>query len=45
VTTELGGGKYLVEGVKFNMSGWWELSFTINDERHKDDVSFNVVVN
>ena len=29
VSAHLGAGKYRVEGVKFTMSGWWELRFAI----------------
>jgi len=25
VTKELGDGRYLIEGMKFSMSGWWEI--------------------
>jgi hypothetical protein len=44
VTQELGGGEYLVEGVKFNMAGWWEMRFDIAANGQSDSVSFNVVV-
>jgi hypothetical protein len=27
VTKDLGNGRYQVEGLKFNMGGWWELKF------------------
>lgn len=43
VTKELGGGKYLVEGMQFNMGGWWELKLQI-DGSHADDVTFNVML-
>lgn len=29
VTRELGGGRYLLEGVKFHMNGRWELVFSV----------------
>ncbi len=44
VTANLGGGKYRVEGVKFNMSGWWELKFAISSAAGDDDVVFNLTL-
>ena len=44
VTKNLGGGDYLVEGVKFNMAGWWEMSFDITGDGQTDSVTFNVVL-
>ncbi|MBX3577194.1 MAG: FixH family protein [Rhizobiaceae bacterium] len=40
--TELGGGRYRIDGVRFNMSGWWELKFSISAAQGKDDVVFNL---
>ena len=31
VTRSLGDGTYLVEGMKFQMGGWWVADFTITD--------------
>ena len=42
VTRSLGGGRYQVEGLKFNMGGWWELRFRITSEAGTDSVTFNV---
>lgn len=42
VTRELGAGVYQVEGVKFNMGGWWELKFRIDSEAGTDSVTFNL---
>lgn len=43
VTEELGNGDYLVEGLRFQMGGWWELSFTITDESgQSDSITFNI---
>lgn len=42
VTKSLGGGKYLVDGLKFNMGGWWELTFRIAAPTGTDIVTFNV---
>ena len=44
VTKNLGDGKYLVEGVRFNMAGWWELKVFIDDGHHKDNITFNLVL-
>ena len=42
VTAELGSGKYRVEGMKFTMSGWWELRFAISAPAGEDSVTFNL---
>jgi hypothetical protein len=44
VTQELGQGRYLVEGMKFNMLGWWELDLGIEGPRGADAVTFNIVL-
>jgi hypothetical protein len=44
VTENLGGGKYRLEGVKFSMTGWWELSFDITSGETRDGVTFNMVL-
>lgn len=44
VTRDLGEGKYRVEGVKFNMGGWWQLRFVIASGERKDHVAFNVIL-
>lgn len=44
VTRELGNGVYLVEGMKFNMSGWWEIKITVADAEASDKATFNLVV-
>ena len=44
VTKNLGDGKYLVEGVRFNMTGWWEMKVLIDDGQYKDNVTFNLVL-
>ncbi len=43
VTQNLGEGRYLLEGVKFNMPGWWELDLGIEGPKGADDVTFNLV--
>jgi hypothetical protein len=44
VTRELGEGRYLIEGVKFNMSGWWEFKLGIEGPAGSDAVTFNLVL-
>ncbi|UCF30835.1 MAG: FixH family protein [bacterium] len=43
VTEELGEGRYLVEGIKFSMPGWWVVTFHIRAGDQDDAVSFNLV--
>ena len=45
VTEYLGNGDYLVEGVKFQMGGWWVMDFTITAENLTDAVHFNMTLN
>lgn len=42
MTRVLGGGAYQIEGVRFNMGGWWEFKVTITSERGADTVTFNL---
>ena len=42
VTRALGGGDHLVEGMKFNMGGWWVVKFMLNAPSGVDVVTFNV---
>ena len=43
-TAHLGDGKYRIEGVKFSMSGWWELRFSVSSPAGEDKVVFNVTL-
>ncbi len=45
VTRELADGTYLLEGMKFSMTGWWELKLDIQGPEGTDKVTFNTVVN
>jgi hypothetical protein len=45
VTEYLGNGDYLVEGMKFQMGGWWVMDFTITTNGHTDAVHFNMKLN
>jgi hypothetical protein len=42
VTRALGNGDHLVEGVKFNMGGWWVVRFAITTGAGTDTVTFNL---
>ena len=44
VTQNLGNGDYLVEGMKFQMGGWWKIDFTIEANGQSDQVSFNLML-
>ena len=47
VTQELPGGTYLIEGMKFSMTGWWEIKLAIDNPdspEGADKVTFNTVV-
>ena len=42
VTRNLGDGIYEIEGVRFNMGGWWEFNLAIAGSRGADTVTFNL---
>ncbi len=44
VTKNLGNGDYLVEGMKFQMGGWWVVDFTIDTAGKHDTVRFNMIL-
>jgi hypothetical protein len=44
VTAHLGKGRYQVEGVKFNMGGWWVLRFAISSPAGADEAVFNLTL-
>ena len=44
VTRELPDGGYLIEGMKFSMTGWWEVKLAIDGPAGADRVTFNTVV-
>jgi hypothetical protein len=37
-------GSYLLEGMKFSMTGWWEIKLAIQSDEGTDKVTFNTVV-
>ncbi len=43
-TDYLGDGRYRIDGVKFTMSGWWQLHFDISAAAGSDSVVFNIVL-
>lgn len=42
VKRSVGGGVYEIEGVRFNMGGWWELKLAIDSPAGTDSVTFNL---
>ena len=44
VTRELAQGTYLLEGMKFSMTGWWEIKLAIEGSQGVDQVTFNRMV-
>ena len=44
VTQEGPDGTYLIEGMKFSMTGWWEIKLAIDSAAGADQVTFNTVV-
>ena len=42
VTQSFGGGDYLVSGMKFNMGGWWVVTFRMQAVGAADSVTFNL---
>ncbi len=44
VTEGLGGGAYEIEGVRFNMGGWWEFKLAITTPAGTDRVTFNLAL-
>ena len=44
VTKSLGNGAYEIEGVRFNMGGWWEFKLAINGPAGADTVTFNIAL-
>ena len=42
VTRNLGDGMYQIEGVRFNMGGWWEFKLAIAGSGGADTVTFNL---
>ncbi|TIW19825.1 MAG: auxin-binding protein [Mesorhizobium sp.] len=43
-TDYLGEGRYRIDGVKFTMSGWWQLRFAISAAAGSDSLVFNIAL-
>lgn len=44
VTREIADGTYVMEGMKFSMTGWWEIKLAIQAADGADTAVFNTVV-
>lgn len=44
VTKGLADGEYLLEGMKFSMTGWWEIKLAVATSNAADKVTFNRVI-
>jgi hypothetical protein len=44
VTRELADGTYQLDGVRFSMTGWWEVKLAIDGPAGTDKVTFNTIV-
>jgi len=42
MTRRLGDGLYEIDGVRFNMGGWWEFKLAITAPAGADSVTFNI---
>jgi hypothetical protein len=41
-TRDLGNGDHLIEGMKFNMGGWWVVKFRVAAAQGTDTLVFNL---
>lgn len=44
VTKAAANSAYLIEGLRFNMGGWWEVTLTIDGPHGRDTVTFNLAL-
>lgn len=44
MTKGLGQGSYLIEGMKFSMAGWWEISIEVGQGFDQDKATFNLIL-
>ena len=44
VTRSLGDGRYQIDGLRFNMGGWWVLQLSVQASGGSDRVTFNLDV-
>jgi hypothetical protein len=42
VTKQVGNGIYEIEGVRFNMGGWWEFKLSVKTDSGADVITFNL---
>ena len=42
VTRDIGNGDHIVDGMKFNMGGWWVVKFRVNAAQGSDSLVFNL---
>jgi hypothetical protein len=45
LVTPLGSGDYRVEGMKFQMPGWWTVTVGVDAAGRQDSTTFNLVLN
>jgi hypothetical protein len=45
VTADLGNGAHRIDGMKFSMTGWWEIRLAIDAAGGADKAVFNTMVN
>ncbi|WP_432283233.1 FixH family protein [Aminobacter sp. BA135] len=43
-TAYLGDGRYRIEGMKFSMTGWWQLKLGVSAPAGADEATFNLVL-
>ena len=44
ITGNTGGGVYEIEGVRFNMGGWWEFTLSVTTPSGTDVITFNLAL-
>ena len=44
IVSQRGNGDYLVEGMKFQMTGWWYVDFEVSDGGKQDTLRFDFVL-
>lgn len=44
ITRELPDGRYVLDGMKFSMPGWWDLKLDLQGPAGADQVVFNIVL-
>lgn len=44
VTRSFGDGRFQIDGMRFNMRGWWELHLDIDGPSGPDAITFNIVL-